>query len=289
MTDEHQPPPSFPPLSDPAPTPLLADEDLADRPVRRVPVAAIVGSLLVGLVALGGVAYLARELVNLKAPESGAVQTHPEERAELPVAPVEPAFPEGEGLEARETAAPDSDHPAAAPAAAKPVSDLEALREQVRGLGDRLNAVSNQVRDLADQRDQQKQRLDTLEQAAAQRQERQEVLSQQVAQQERRIEAIVVPTKGSAGEGTARRVAVGRSAGKQGSKAIRPEARPPFTVLGVDQWGGVSQLSISRAQGSAWLAEGESLEGWQVLAIHGREVVWRAPSGQTVTQSLGDE
>jgi len=265
------------------PTPLLADEEATPRAPRRMPWFAVIAVLLLAAAALGGLLYLTRQLIDRPAGDTPTLRVEPEEAA-IEASQIDPLLPEG------------ADHPAlapardemsvdlaaaepAAPAAATPADELATLREQVRGLSERVSALGSRLQDLGDL----EQRIGTLEQTLAQARQDQETLTQRVEQQGRRIDTIVVPRPAPARSSGS----PGASAGAGGRAAAVPQARLPFSVLGVEHWGGVAQVAIARAQGSTWLAAGESLDGWQVLAIQGREVIWRAPSGQTVTQPAG--
>lgn len=260
-------------------TPLLSDEDSTAPAPRRLPIIAILALLLLASAALGGLAYLTGKLVNRPAGESPDLVIGP---SSIPPPPAELLHPEGIALDGNATTEadpapiqPDTSGVALDPAV--PADSLDALREQVRGLAERVSELGNRFQERGDL----EQRIQSLEQQLAKIGQDQETLAQRVESQAKRLDAIVIPSPAAA-----------RSPGSAGSakppaSPAASTARPPFTVLGVDQWGGAAQISISRAAGPAWLAVGESLEGWQVLAIHGREVIWRAPSGQTVTQQIG--
>ena len=264
-------------------TPLLGDEDSTASAPRRLPIIAILALLLLASAALGGLAYLTGKLVNRPAGESPDLVIGP---SSIPPPPAELLHPEGIALDGNGTIEADPapiqpDTSGVAPTPAVPADSLDALREQVRALSERVSELGNRFQEQADERADAEQRIKTLEQLLESAKQDQEALAQRVESQAKRLDANVIP-----------RPAAARSPGSAGSakppaSPAASTARPPFTVLGVDQWGGVAQISISRAAGPAWLAVGESLEGWQVLAIHGREVIWRAPSGQTVTQQIG--
>lgn len=261
-------------------TPLLGDEDSTAPAPRRLPIIAILALLLLASAALGGLAYLTGKLVNRPAGESPDLVIGP---SNILPPPAELLHPEGIALDGNgmieaDTAGPDPS--GVAPDPVVPADSLAALREQVRALSERVSELGNRFQEQADERADAEQRIKTLEQLLESAKQDQEALAQRVESHNKRLDAIVVPRPAARSSGSA------GSAGKPPSPAAST-ARPPFTVLGVDQWGGVAQISISRAAGPAWLAVGESLEGWQVLAIHGREVIWRAPSGQTVTQQIG--
>lgn len=252
-------------------TPLLGDEESTAPAPRRLPIIAILALLLLASAALGGLAYLTGKLVNRPTGESPDLVIGLSD----PPAPAELLHPEGIALDGNGTTEAD-------PAPIQPdpgfsADGLAALREQVRALSERVGDLGTRFQEQADA----EQRIKSLEQLLENAKQDQETLAQRVESQAKRLDAIIVP-----------RQAAVRSPGSAGSakppaSPAASTARPPFTVVGVDQWGGVAQISISRAPGPAWLAVGESLEGWQVLAIHGREVIWRAPSGQTVTQQIG--
>lgn len=252
-------------------TPLLSDEDSTAPAPRRLPIIAILALLLLASAALGGLAYLTGKLVNRPAGESPDLVIGQSD----PPAPAELLHPEGIALDGNATT--EADPAPIQPDPGVSADGLAALREQVRALSERVSELGNRFQERGDL----EQRIQSLEQQLAKIGQDQETLAQRVESHARRLDAIVVP-----------RPAAARSPGSAGSakppaSPAASTARPPFAVLGVDQWGGVAQISISRAAGPAWLAVGESLEGWQVLAIHGREVIWRAPSGQTVTQQIG--
>ena len=264
-------------------TPLLSDEDSTAPAPRRLPIIAILALLLLASAALGGLAYLTGKLVNRPAGESPDLVIGP---SSIPPPPAELLHPEGIALDGNATTEadpapiqPDTSGVALDPAV--PADSRDALREQVRALSERVSDLGTRFQEQADARADAEQRIKTLEQLLESAKQDQETLAQRVESHNKRLDAIVI-----------QRPAAARSPGSAGSakppaSPAASTARPPFTVLGVDQWGGVAQISISRAAGPAWLAVGESLEGWQVLAIHGREVIWRAPSGQTVTQQIG--
>ena len=269
---------------DQTPTPLLADEDTTPAAPRRMPWVAVIAVLLLAAAALGGLLYLTGQLIDRPAGDTPSLRVEPEEAA-IEASPVDPLLPEGsdDPVIAPEkapaaSAAARSDVPVAH---AAPLDDLATLREQVRGLSERVSALGSRFQELGDL----EHRMVTLEQSLAQSRQDQEALTQRFEQQGRRLEAIVVPRPASARSSGS----PGAATGAGGRAAAVPQARLPFSVLGVEHWGGVAQVAISRAQGSTWLAAGESLDGWQVLAIQGREVVWRAPSGQTVTQPTGGQ
>ncbi|MFZ5533390.1 MAG: hypothetical protein ACOY5H_07680 [Pseudomonadota bacterium] len=260
-------------------TPLLADEDTTPAAQRRMPWFAVIAVLLLAAAALGGLLYLTRQLIDRPAGDTPTLRVEPG-NAGIEASPIDPrpaAGSDGPAIVPESTDAASGAAESAVPAATAQPDELAALREQVRGLSERVSALGSRLQELADL----EQRIVTLEQTHAQTRQDQEALTQRVEQQGRRLEAIVVP-----------RPAPARSAGSAGGAsggriAAVPQARPPFSVLGVEHWGGVAQVAISRAQGATWLVAGESLDGWQVLAIQGREVIWRAPSGQTVTQPVG--
>ncbi|MGK2926852.1 MAG: hypothetical protein ACSLE2_14650 [Lysobacterales bacterium] len=260
------------------PTPLLADGDTTPTAPRKMPWVAVSMLLLLAVVALGGLLHLTRQLVDRPAEDTPTLRVEPEEAA-IEVSPIDPLFPESFGdpeasMDSAAAAAVDSPVDLATDV---PPDELAALREQVRGLSDRVSVLGNRFQELSDL----EQRIGTLEQTLAQSRQDQEALTQRVDQQSRRLEAIVVPRPAPARP-------AGSAGGAPGGRATgAPQVRLPFTVLGVEHWGGVAQVAIARAAGASWLAAGESLDGWQVLAIQGREVVWRAPSGQTVTQPAG--
>jgi len=255
-------------------TPLLGDEDSTAPAPRRLPIIAILALLLLASAALGGLAYLTGKLVNRPTGESPDLVIGPSD----PPAPAELLHPEGIALDGNATnATTEADPEPIQPDPGFSADGLAALREQVRALSERVGDLGTRFQEQADA----EQRIKSLEQLLESAKQDQETLAQRVESHARRLDAIIVP-----------RPAAARSSGSAAGSAGKPSpaastARPPFAVLGVDQWGGVAQISISRAAGPAWLAVGESLEGWQVLAIHGREVIWRAPSGQTVTQQIG--
>ena len=266
-----------------APAPLLADEDATPAAPRRMPWLAVIAMLLLAAAALGGLLHLTRQLIDRPAGDTPTLRVEPGE-AEIEASPIDPLLPDGADhpaiAPAREEVSVDSAAAEpAAPAAATPPDDLTALREQVRGLSERVSALGSRFQEMAEL----EQRIGTLEQTLAQSRQDQEALTQRVEQQGRRLEAIVVPRPASARSSGS----PGAATGAGGRAAAVPQARLPFSVLGVEHWGGVAQVAIARAAGASWLAAGESLDGWQVLAIQGREVIWRAPSGQTVTQPAG--
>ncbi len=267
-----------------APAPLLADDDAMPAAPRRMPWFAVIAILLLTAIALGGLLYLTRQLIDRPAGDTPTLRVEHQEAA-IEASPVDPLFPEGSDgpvIASEKTSADSAAGASAVPAdqaTAVTADDLAALREQVRGLSERVSILGNRIQDRGDL----EQRIGTLEQTLAQARQDQETLTQRVEQQGRRIDAIVVPRPAPARSSGS----PGASAGAGGRAAAVPQARLPFSVLGVEHWGGVAQVAISRAQGSTWLAAGESLDGWQVLAIQGREVIWRAPSGQTVTQPAG--
>ena len=262
-----------------APAPLLADEDATPAAPRRMPWLAVIAMLLLAAAALGGLLYLTRQLIDRPAGDTPTLRVEPGEAA-IEASPIDPILPEGADHPAIASAPEEmsADSGAAEPAApSAPPDDLGTLREQVRGLSERLNVLGSRIQELSDL----EQRIGTLEQTRAQSRQDQEALTQRVEQQGRRLEAIVIPRPAPARP-------AGPAGGAPGGRATgAPQVRLPFTVLGVEHWGGVAQVAIARAAGASWLAAGESLDGWQVLAIQGREVVWRAPSGQTVTQPAG--
>lgn len=266
------------------PTPLLADEDTTPAAPRRMPWLAVIAVLLLAAGALGGLVYLTGKLVDRPAGDTPSLRVEPEQ-AEIEATPVDPLLPEGSDdpvIAPEKTPAASAVATSAVPAVvAAPADDQAALREQVRGLSERVSALGSRFQELGDL----EQRIVTLEQTLAQYRQDQEALTQRVEQQGRRLDAIVVPRPAAARSPGS----PGASTGAGSRAAALPQARPPFSVLGVEHWGGVAQVAISRAQGSTWLAAGESLDGWQVLAIQGREVVWRAPSGQTVAQPMGGQ
>ncbi|MGK2927663.1 MAG: hypothetical protein ACSLE2_18775 [Lysobacterales bacterium] len=265
-----------------APAPLLADDDAIPAAPRRMPWFAVIAILLLTAIALGGLLYLTRQLIDRPAGDTPTLRVEHQEAA-IEASPVDPLFPKGSDgpvIASEKTSADSAAGASAVPAdqaTAVTADDLAALREQVRGLSERVSILGNRIQDRGDL----EQRIVTLEQTHAQTRQDQEALTQRVEQQGRRLEAIVVP-----------RPAPARSSGAAGGApggrmAAAPQARLPFAVLGVEHWGGVAQVAIARPQGATWLVAGESLDGWQVLAIQGREVVWRGPSGQTVTQPVG--
>ncbi len=161
--------------------------------------------------------------------------------------------------------------------AAVSAEELEVLREQVRALSERVSDLGTRFQEQADM----EQRIGSLEQLLEKIKQDQEMLAQRVESHGKRLDAIVVPPRPARSPGPT------GSSGKPAASPAASTARPPFTVMGVDFWGGVAQVSISRAAGTTWLSAGESLDGWEVIAIQGREVVWRTPAGQTATQQIG--
>lgn len=263
-------------------TPLLADEDTTPAASRRMPWFAVIAVLLLAAAALGGLLYLTRQLIDRPAGDTPTLRVEPG-NAGIEASPIDPrpaAGSDGPAIAPESTDAASGAAESAVPAATAQPDELAALREQVRGLSERVSALGSRLQEMADL----EQRIVTLEQTHAQTRQDQETLTQRVEQQGRRLEAIVVPRPAPARSSRSSGAAGGAPGGRM---AAAPQARLPFAVLGVEHWGGVAQVAISRAGGASWLAAGESLDGWQVLAIQGGEVVWRAPSGQTVTQPVG--
>lgn len=254
-------------IDEQTPTPLLGDDDdsTAPSPSRLPIIAAIIVALLIASAALGGLAYLTGRLIDRPAEDPPTMQFGS-------------ALPPPELLVADST--PNAD-PAPSQAgknnAAVSVEELEALREQVRALSDRVSDLGTRFQEQADM----EQRIGSLEQLLEKIKQDQEILAQRVESHGKRLDAIVVPPRPARSPGPT------GSSGKPAASPAASTARPPFTVMGVDFWGGVAQVSISRAAGTTWLSAGESLDGWEVIAIQGREVVWRTPAGQTATQQVG--
>lgn len=256
-------------IDEQTPTPLLGDDDdsTAPSPSRLPIIAAIIVALLIASAALGGLAYLTGQLIDRPAEDPPTMQFGS-------------ALPPPE-LPAAADSAPNAD-PTPSQAgkndAAVSVEELEALREQVRALSDRVSDLGTRFQEQADM----EQRIGSLEQLLEKIKQDQEILAQRVENHGKRLDAIVVPPRPARSPGPT------GSSGKPAAASLAAStARPPFTVMGVDFWGGVAQVSISRAAGTTWLSAGESLDGWEVIAIQGREVVWRTPAGQTATQQVG--
>lgn len=237
--------------------PLLADEQSVNPAPRRVPPLAILAAIVVAVMALGSMGYLANRMLHRHdqppAPSLDASRVSPS-----PVAP--PANQEKE-REAGESPAQLSEH-------------VAALRVQVHEIGARVDKLETQIQEALAVEP----RVVSLEQSVEQTKHDQEALAQRIGQQAQRKARAVPKTKTSPSPAEAARPTRNPVAALQ---------QPPFPVMGVEHWGGMAQVAILRTPSTTtWLAPGESWAGWQVLAIQGTEVVWRTPTGQTVTQPL---